>query len=64
MTVAHLTGLQSLVSALLKNPEVSKYHIGGFQKLSQRRGRHCIVSLAIACWPPEAALAQLLEDDR
>eukprot|EP00974_Lingulodinium_polyedra_P086938 8427626-Lingulodinium_polyedra.AAC.1 len=63
MVVAQLTGIQSLAAAVMADPRASNYYIGGFQRLSPEVLEFMAMA-ALASYPSEAVLADLLEDDR
>jgi hypothetical protein len=58
-----LSGVGDLASMLLEDRAVSKYHLGGFARLSERL-RRFVVTAAYAASVPDALLAELFEDDR
>ena len=60
---AQLLGLNSLVQAVIDDPDTSNYLIGGFRELSPAIQRFISVA-AFAAWPTEGLLEELLEDDR
>ena len=60
---AQLLGLNSLVQAVIDDPDTSNYLIGGFRELSPAVQRFVSVA-AFAAWPTEGLLEELLEDDR
>lgn len=58
-----LLGLRSLMDAVLRDPNTSKYLIGGYRLLSPDV-LHFISVAAFASTPSEGLLAELLQDDR
>ena len=60
---AQLLGLNSLVHAVLADPDTTLYLIGGFKELSVEVQKFIVVA-SFASWPSEALLSELLEDDR
>ena len=60
---AQLLGLNSLVHAVLVDPDTQKYLIQGFKQLSVEVQKFIVVA-SFASWPYEGLLSELLEDDR
>ena len=58
-----LTGLESLVARIMADKSASKWDIGGFSHLGPEAKRFVAVS-ALASDPSDAALTELLHDDR
>ena len=62
MVLAFATGLDSLAKFVLADKQAPKYHLNGFSKLSARSRRFIAVA-ALASYPSDSLLAELLEDD-
>ena len=60
---SQLLGLDSLVRAVLADPATSDYLIGGWRQRVPRV-QEFVATAAFAAYPPEALLAELLDDDR
>lgn len=56
-------GLAELIEMISQQPGVSQYYIGGFSRLTQAV-RHYATVAAVASFPCDALLGELLEDDR
>jgi hypothetical protein len=63
LTLGLLTGLGSLVHAIVSDPSASKFHIGGFARIHGRVTAF-VVKVGVVAYIPETFLAELLEDDR
>lgn len=58
-----LTGIDSLVAYIRKNPTTSDYDIHGFDRLNEDV-RHFVALAAMVSYPSDALLSELLEDSR
>lgn len=58
-----LSGIQSLVSAIKKAPNTSTYYLNGFDRFTPDN-LALVATAALAAYPSEALLMEILEDDR
>ena len=60
---AVLTGIDGLVSTIVRDPKASKYYLNGFKRLTTTR-RQFLVSAAVVSRVPESVQCELMEDSR
>ena len=63
MTLAHLTGLGSLVQGILDDKSTSDYHLGGYRRWDSKMANFCGLA-AYASGPADSLLKEMLKDDR
>jgi hypothetical protein len=63
ITRSLLTGLDSVVQRVIKDPSQSNWYINGWTKLSSE-GRSCIVVTGLSAYPCEAVMRAMMEDPR